>query len=157
MIIVNEIPVIHFVGRLLRMQKTFQLQSFEDMLQSLQILTRFFDASHLQPLLNLSVDRDALFRLGKEVSGIKEAFPLSHSSVGSCSRRPTSNIWHAIFLRTNPSISETMSFISYIVRNRVARNVTVRIPLLSLPRMEIEVVVAVDESVLKQISGGPGL
>ena len=44
--IVNEVLVAHLVFSFLQMQKAFELQSFENMLQSLQIIGRFFNPSH---------------------------------------------------------------------------------------------------------------
>ena len=45
-LIVNEVLVAHLVFSILWMQKAFELQSFENMLQSLQIFGRFFNPSH---------------------------------------------------------------------------------------------------------------
>ena len=44
--IVNEVLVTHLVFSILRMQRAFELQSFENMLQSLQIFGWFFNPSH---------------------------------------------------------------------------------------------------------------
>ena len=45
-LIVNEVLVAHLVFSILWMQKAFELQSFENMLQSLQIFGWFFNPSH---------------------------------------------------------------------------------------------------------------
>ena len=45
-LIVNEVLVAHLVFSILRMQKAFELQSFENMLQSLQIFGWFFNPLH---------------------------------------------------------------------------------------------------------------
>ena len=44
--IINKVLVAHLVFSFLRMQKAFEFQSFENMLQSLQIFGQFFNPSH---------------------------------------------------------------------------------------------------------------
>ena len=155
--IVNEVLVAHLVFSFLRMQKAFELQSFENMLQSLQIFGWFFNPSHPQPPLNLSVDRNAPFRLlWEEVRWINETLPLCHSSIRHRSSRLSLHIMIMIPYR---SITETVRFFSYyvacILSDHIVRNVItlwIQILIRWPHHLEIEVV-----SVLEQISGNSRL
>lgn len=58
-------------------KKPFQLQSFENLLQRLQILGRFLDSSKLQSVLDLAVNRHRRLGVGENVAGVEEAFAVA--------------------------------------------------------------------------------
>lgn len=163
-VVLWKVPVEHevsiaelFLERFLWMQKAFELQSVEDLLQRFEILGRLVDSSHPQSLLYLSVDWYGLLRFGKEIRGIEVAFSLLwrspwrrriHASLRSFRLfRPCGSRTSVIYWICCSGIRFVL-FDSSIASYHIACGISIGLILFMLKIM----VVAIDESVLSQIS-----